>query len=173
MHSGMLLALGIVLAGALPSAVAAQETRVYRTEPSRAFGFSFENDDENRAVIGITTSSSGSMRDTLGVLIGSITSGGPAEKAGLEEGNRIAAINGVNLRLAAADAGDWDMSSVMSRRFTREMAKLKAGDEIDLRVYSNGQFRNVKIKTIAYEDLYRASRTRTTRIDDEDRAVLG
>src|SRR5687767_8603106 len=172
MHSGMLLALGIVLAGALPSAVAAQETRVYRTEPSRAFGFSFENDDENRAVIGITTTSSGSMRDTLGVLIGSITSGGPAEKAGLEEGNRIAAINGVNLRLAAADAGDWDISSVMSRRFTREMGKVKAGSDVDLRIYvGGGQFRNVKVKTVAYDSLYRAARR--TRFDADDRAALG
>src|SRR5687767_4941872 len=172
MHRTLLLALGVAAAGVAPSAATAQDARVYRSEPSRAYGFSFD-DDENRAVIGITTSTGGSARDTLGVLIGSITAGGPAEKAGLEEGNRIAAINGVNLRLAAADIGDWDMSGIMTRRFTREMAKLKAGDEIDLRVYSNGQFRNVKIKTIAYEDLYRASRTRTTRIDDEDRAVLG
>lgn len=175
MKTKLLLACALTAATALPAAAGAQETRVYRTEPgtaiARAFSYGFE-EDYDRAVIGITTSS-GSARDTLGVLIGSLQSGGPAEKAGLEEGNRIAAINGVNLRLAAADVGDWDMSGIMTRRFTREMTKVKAGDDVDLRVYSNGQFRNVKVKTVAYEDLYRSTRTRTTRIDDEDRAVLG
>jgi len=171
MHSRMLLALGVVASAALPSAATAQEARVYRTEPSRAFAYSIENDDENRAVIGITTSS-GSVRDTLGVLIGSITAGGPAEKAGLEEGNRIAAINGINLRLAAADAGDWDMSSVMSRRLTREMGKVKAGSDVELRIYSGGgQFRTVKVKTVPYDSLYRT--TRRTRFDADDRAALG
>lgn len=171
MRNKMLLAL---VAAALPSAVMAQETRVYRTEPLTRGGFAYSfgtEDDMDRAVIGITTSS-GSARDTLGILIGSIQQGGPAEKAGLEEGNRIASINGVNLRLASADVGDWDVSSALQRRFTREMAKVKAGDEVELRVYSGGgQFRNVKLKTVAYEDLYRTSRR--VRFDAEERAALG
>ncbi|MEX2155012.1 MAG: PDZ domain-containing protein [Gemmatimonadaceae bacterium] len=172
MHSRMLLALGAVVSAALPSAATAQEARVYRAEPSRAFAYSIEDDDRNRAVIGITTSSGGSVRDTLGVLIGSITPGGPAEKAGLEEGNRISAINGVNLRLAAADASDWDMSSAMSRRFTREMGKVKAGSDVELRMYTGGgQFRTLKVKTVPYDSLYRT--TRRTRFDDDGRAALG
>jgi predicted metalloprotease with PDZ domain len=173
MHNKLILAFALSAAVALPAS--AQDVRVFRSEPggvARAFSYGFSEEDYDRAVIGITTSS-GSARDTLGVLIGSLQTGGPAEKAGLEEGNRIAAINGVNLRLSTADIGDWDMSGIMTRRFTREMAKLKAGDEVDLRVYSNGQFRNVKIKTVAYEDLYRTSRSRVTRVDDEDRPVLG
>ena len=175
MHNRLLLAYALTAAVALPASAKAQDVRVFRNEPggvARAFSYGFSEQDYDRAVIGITTSS-GSARDTLGVLIGSIQAGGPAEKAGLEEGNRIASVNGVNLRLAAADVGDWDMSGIMTRRFTREMAKVKAGDEVDLRVYSNGQFRNVKIKTVAYEDLYRTSRSRNTRIDDEDRPVIG
>jgi predicted metalloprotease with PDZ domain len=174
MTSRLLLACAVLAAAAMPAG-AQPDVRVYRSEPmARAFSFGFgEEEDMERAVLGITTSS-GSARDTLGVLIGSIQSEGPAEKAGLEEGNRIAAINGVNLRLASADVGDWDMSSIMTRRFTREMAKVKAGDEVDLRVYSGGQFRNVKIRTVAYEDLYRRSRTRTmSRLDEEDRPVIG
>lgn len=170
MRNTLLLALAVA---ALPSAVLAQEARVYRTEPlARGFAYSFgTEDDEDRAVIGITTSS-GSARDTLGILIGSIQAGSPAEKAGLEEGNRIASINGVNLRLSAADVGDWDVSSALQRRFTREMGKLKAGDEVDLRVYSGGgQFRNVKLKTVAYGDLYKTARR--VRFDAEDRAALG
>lgn len=166
------LFLALVVA-ALPSAAMAQETRVYRTEPqARGFAYSFGTEDDlDRAVIGISTSS-GSARDTLGILVGSIQPGGPAEKAGLEEGNRIASINGVSLRLAPADVGDWDVSGALTRRFTREMGKLKAGDEVDLRVYSGGgQFRNVKVKTVAYESLYRTARR--VRFDAEDRAAIG
>lgn len=169
MQSRLLLALGIATAAAWPDGASAQaETRIYR-EPGRAFAYSFD-DDENRAVIGITTST-GSARDTLGVLVSSIAAGGPAEKAGLEEGNRIASINGVNLKLAPADVGDWDMSSVMSRRFTRELSKVKAGSDVELRVYGGGQTRTVKVRTVAYDSLYR--RERRWRDDGDNRAALG
>jgi S1-C subfamily serine protease len=171
MHSRLLLALGIAAAaaGAWPGVASAQaEARTYRIEPGRAFGFSFD-DDENRAVIGIMTST-GSARDTLGVLVSSVTAGGPAEKAGIEEGNRIAAINGVNLKLAPADVGDWDMSNAMSRRLTRELGKVTPGSDVELRVYSGGQTRTVRIRTVAYDSLYRTARRRD---DGENRAALG
>jgi predicted metalloprotease with PDZ domain len=127
-------------------------------------------DDEDRAVLGVGTSSGGE-RDTLGLLITSITSGGPAEQAGLEEGNRIAAINGVKLALSSADAGEPDMSGILSRRLTRELRKVKPGDNVELRVYDDGQFRTVRVKTIAAADL--PSRRRITQIDLDDRPVLG
>ena len=134
------------------------------------------DDESDRAVLGINTGSSSSERDTLGVLVSSITSGGPAEKAGLEEGNRIAAINGVNLRLAPADAGEDDMNGIASRRLTREMRKVKPGDEVSLRVYANGAFRDVRVKTIAADELT-PRRTRLTRAERREemgnRAVLG
>lgn len=164
MNSRTLLALGALLA---PIAVGAQETRVYRSEP-RAFSFTV-GDDDHRAVIGVTTST-GSARDTLGVLVSSVTPGGPAEKAGIEEGNRIASVNGVNLRLAPADVGDWDMANAMTRRLTRELGKLKPGDDVELRIYSSGQTRAVKVKTVAADSL---DHTRRARVDDDERAVLG
>ena len=74
----------------------------------RAEAWNIAEEDEDRAVIGISTSS-GTDRDTLGLLITSVTPGGPAEQAGLEEGNRIAAINGVSVTLSSADAGEPDM----------------------------------------------------------------
>ena len=140
MQHKVLLALGVATA-ALPGAVGrAGSARVsVGTAARRLAPTSFSMEDEDRAVIGITTSS-GSARDTLGVLVSSVAAGGPAEKAGIEEGNRIAAINGVNLRLDAADVGDWEMSSAMSRRVTRELGKLKPGDDVELRVYGSGQF---------------------------------
>src|SRR5436190_11878582 len=131
MYRKLLVALTIAAIGRPESARAQVESRNYQLTPGRAFAYAFGDDDENRAVIGITTST-GSRRDTLGVLVSSVTAGGPAEKAGLEEGNRIASINGVNLKVAAADVDDWDMSSIMSRRLTRELGKLKAGDDVEL-----------------------------------------
>jgi serine protease Do len=172
MYRKLLLTLGAAAAVALPSIASAQaEARTFRVEPGGGgFAYSFGEENSDRAVIGITTST-GSRRDTLGVLVSSITAGSPAEKAGLEEGNRIASINGVNLKLAPADIDDWDMSSIMSRRLTRELGKLKAGDDVELRVYGGGQVRTVKVKTVAYDSLYRSQRR--VRFDDEDRAVLG
>src|SRR4051812_7204102 len=172
MHRKLLLTLGVAAAVALPSIASAQaEARTFRVQPGGGgFAFSFGEEDSDRAVIGITTST-GSRRDTLGVLVSSVTAGSPAEKAGLEEGNRIASINSVNLKLAPADVDDWDMSSIMSRRLTRELGKLKAGDEVELRVYTGGQVRTVKVKTVAYDSLYRSERR--VRYDDEDRAALG
>ena len=168
MHNKLLLVLSVAAAIA-PSDASAQGTRVYRTEPSRAHGLAAEEDGD-RAVIGVSTAS-GSARDTLGVLVSSITPGGPAERAGIEEGNRIASVNGVNLKLSPADIGDWDMANAMSRRLTRELRKLKAGDEVELRVYGSGQTRSVKLKTMAADSVYRSSRR--IREDDDDRAALG
>jgi len=155
---------------ALSAVAVAQTPRVYRVEPSTAplFGQAFMN--EPRAVIGVTTSGSANSRDTLGVLVSSVRPGSPAEKAGIEEGNRIASVNGVSLRLSSADVGDYDMANVMTRRLTRELDKLHPGDDVDLRVYANGQTKAVKVKTVAPEELYEA--TRPVRRDAE-RPTLG
>ena len=103
-------------------------------------------------MIGVSTRNSG-KRDTLGLLVESVTSGGPAEKAGIEEGDRLVSVNGVNLRLSAADAGEPDMDGVANRRLIRELEKLKAGDEVELRVYRDGNTRTVRVKTVAADEL--------------------
>ena len=138
--------------------------------PTRTYSYDSRYDDRDRAAIGISTSSGG-MRDTLGLLVSSVTAGGPADKAGIEEGNRLVSINGVNLRLSAADAKEGDMDGIVNRRLIRELEKVKAGDEVDLRVWSGGQTKSVKVKTVAFEDL--PSRMRTARRDLEDRPALG
>jgi S1-C subfamily serine protease len=135
---------------------------------ARAFGFDLQTP---RAVIGVSTSTSTGSRDTLGLLVASVTRGSPAEKAGIEEGNRIAAINGVNLKLATADLGDPDMERLMSRRLTRELDKLKPGDDVDLRVFASGQTKAMKVRTVDPDSLYYAT-TRGIR-EWEDRATLG
>jgi len=154
--------LTLVAAGPAP----AQRER----EPERSI-FRFGSFDSPRAVLGITTGGSGSARDTLGVLITSITPNGPAERAGLEEGNRLQSINNVNLRLSAADAGDYEMSHLMTRRLTRELNRLKPGDEVELRVYAGGRTREVRVRTADADSLYQ--RQRRTRVDRDDRATLG
>jgi len=132
---------------------------------------STDRDDSDRAAIGVSTASGGE-RDTLGLLITDVTPGGPAEKAGLEEGNRITAVNGASLRLSAADAGEDDMEGILSRRLVRELRKVKAGDEVDLRVWASGQSKSVKVKTVAMDEMP-GRRTRMSREDMDDRAVIG
>lgn len=141
-----------------------------RGEAPRARTFVRTSADDERPVIGVNTASSGA-RDTIGLLIVGVTPGGPAERAGIEEGNRIVEVNGVSLRLAAADAGEDDMQGLTTRRLVRELRKADPGDEVTLRVYANGQMKNVKVKTIAAEDLPTARSV--SREDEEDRPVIG
>ena len=166
-------ALKVLPLGFALSAVAAAQTptpRALRIEPATPFGPGYAFSTEPRAVIGVTTSGSANSRDTLGVLVSSVRSGSPAEKAGIEEGNRISSVNGVSLRLSSADVGDYDMANIMTRRLTRELDKLHPGDEVDLRVYANGQTKAVKVKTVAPEDLYEASAPARR---DAERPTLG
>lgn len=135
-------------------------------------GGALAGENPERAALGITTASS-SRRDTLGLLIESITPGGPADKAGLQEGNRIAAVNGINLRLAAADAGQRDMQGLMTRRLVRELGKVKPGDEVKLEVWADGQFRTVSIKTVKLGDLEGGGWMTMGSANDENRAVIG
>ena len=65
--------------------------------------------------------------------------------AGLEEGNRIAGIGTVDLRVSREDAGDEMIGSIKAQRLQRELEKLKPGDEVELRVYSDGRTRSVKL----------------------------
>jgi S1-C subfamily serine protease len=130
-------------------------------------------DDADRPRLGISTRSSG-KRDTLGLLVDGVTAGGPADKAGIEEGDRLVSVNGVNLRLSRDDAEDDAMSGVASRRLTRELGKHKAGDEVELRLYRDGQTRTVRAKIVAAEDLEpEASTVQSLRTSLRDRAVLG
>jgi S1-C subfamily serine protease len=143
----------------------AQDQRSRSTVRTGPFGSVVSmRDDGNRLVLGLSTSSGG-MRDTLGLLVSSITPGSPAEKAGLEEGNRITAINGVSLKLIASDASDPEMAGVLGRRFQRELEKMKPGEAVTLRVYANGQNREVKVTPVRADEL-RSTGTRRARLDD-------
>ncbi len=118
----------------------------------RPYLTAFRGGGTDRPVLGLETSS-GSVRDSLGVLIVGVSANGPADKAGIEEGDRIATANGIDLRLAASDAGDREMRGLMGRRLARAIQKVKAGDAVDLRVYHNGQYKTVKVTTVKASEL--------------------
>jgi predicted metalloprotease with PDZ domain len=152
---------------------ASTETRIRSTAP-RAYSVERSRDGEHRAALGIGTSTTGTLRDTLGLMITSITKGSPAERAGLEEGNRLSAINGVSLRANAADIEDGEMSGALTRRLQRELGKSKPGDEVELHVYRDGHSQALKVKTADSDSLFRRVEfTRTTREDMENRPALG
>jgi endonuclease YncB( thermonuclease family) len=159
---------------ALPAQVREREADRRRGEEmTRAYALGF-GADADRPMIGVSTGTSG-KRDTLGLLITDVVPDGPAAKAGIEEGDRIQSVNGVNLRLSEADAGESDMEGVALRRLTRELAKHNAGDEVELRLYREGQSRTVRLKTVEAEDLQPARSTWTSRSreDWDERATLG
>lgn len=106
-----------------------------------------------RAAIGVSVQTTGTRRDTLGVFIARVTPDGPAEKAGIVEGERIVSVNGVDLRVAAADVGDHYAAGLASHRLTREIQKLSPGAAVMLRVYSGGRSRDVSVTTARAADL--------------------
>jgi predicted metalloprotease with PDZ domain len=147
-----------------------------RTPQARVYTSDSWSTEEHRAALGVSTTATGTLRDTLGVMIASITRGSPAERAGLEEGNRIAAINGVSLRANAADIEDAEISGTLTRRLSRELAKSKPGDEVDLRVYRDGRTTSMKVRTADSDSLFRRPATTFTRADRatlDERPVLG
>lgn len=110
-----------------------------------------------RPAIGVQLSPTGTVRDTLGVFISRVTPKGPAENAGIIEGERIVSINGVDLRVNAADAGDAYAAQLPSRRLNREVAKLTPGATANLRVHSGGRTRDVRVTVARASDLGPAS----------------
>lgn len=98
-----------------------------------------------RAALGIELRATGTRRDMLGVFVDGVTPKGPAESAGIIEGDRIAAINGVDLRTPAADIDDSYSNGLASHRLSREVHKLTPGSRVTLRVFSGGRFRDVQV----------------------------
>ena len=176
-HTQLLAASAAMLAITVPAGAQGRSAPTPRPEIAgpEARIFTFDRDETPRAALGVSTSSTGTRRDTLGLLITSIVRGGPAEKAGLEEGNRIAAINGVSLRASAADIDDYESAGTLSRRLVRELEKAKPGDEVDLRIYREGRTQNVRVRTVSSDSLFKRATTfrRASRDEIDDRPALG
>jgi PDZ domain-containing protein len=122
----------------------------------RGFGARMDSAMMKRAALGLQLSPTGTARDTLGVFVSSVTPKGPAENAGIIEGDRIVSINGVDLRVAPGDIEDGYASGLPSHRLQREVAKLTPGSRVNVRVYSGGRIREVQVTAGRASDLMRS-----------------
>lgn len=108
-----------------------------------------------RASLGMVLRTTGSKRDTLGLFVESVVADGPAEKAGIVEGDRIAEMNGVDLRVAAADLDDRYVANVSLHRLSRQVTKLTPGAKAELKVYSGGRYKTVTVTAAKSTDVYK------------------
>ncbi len=127
------------------TAVAERELRAARA-PVVGQAFSLTS-ARNRARLGVSLGGSPSKRDSIGVFVSGVTADGPAEKAGVVEGDRIARVNGVDVRVPREDAGDATMAQARVERLQREIAKLAPGDVVTLTVVTGGRSREVRVTT--------------------------
>ncbi|MEX0909251.1 MAG: PDZ domain-containing protein [Gemmatimonadaceae bacterium] len=113
---------------------------------------------QNRATLGLMLGGSPTKRDTLGVFVDGVAEDGPAERAGIYEGHRIAFINNVDVRASAGDAGDPYLSSVGQHRLMRVMRDVTAGSTVTLRVWTGSGYRDVQVTTAKYADVFKNQR---------------
>jgi C-terminal processing protease CtpA/Prc len=106
-----------------------------------------EAENDAGVVLGIAVRVSGAQRDTLGVLVESVDPGGPADRAGIREGERIAEVNGLSLRVSPEDVGKSESEAVVQRRLERTLRGLQPGDAVTLRVFAGSRGRTVTIQT--------------------------
>lgn len=109
----------------------------------------------NRPTLGMTLMPTGSVRDTLGVFVARVVPGGPAERAGIIEGDRIVSIDGVSLKVNPADVDDAYAAGLPVHRVSRTIEKLTPGKTVTLRVYANGRSRDVTVTTARSGDVYK------------------
>ncbi|HMG70609.1 MAG TPA: PDZ domain-containing protein [Gemmatimonadaceae bacterium] len=121
-------------------------TRVFTYDaPGAQAWFKMDSAMAKRAALGVELRTTGTKRDTLGVFVEAVTPKGPAEAAGIIEGDRIASINGVDLRTSAGDTDDSYANGLAAHRLSREVQRLAPGGKVNLRVYSGGRFRDVQV----------------------------
>lgn len=126
------------------------------TEPTRTMRRSMGSrvaEEDRRGRVGLTIAAMGNARDTLGLFVSSVVTGGPAEKAGIVEGDRIASVNGVDVRVAKEDVEDRQAGNARADRFIREVQKVEPGQAVTLRVYSAGRYREVAVTAVKASEL--------------------
>ena len=130
-----------------PRGTTCYSTDTEKTNCQNFSNMSFDSVMAKRAALGLQLSPTGSMRDTIGVFVARRTPKGPAENAGIVEGDRIASINSIDLRVNSADAGDSYASDSFQRTdSTREVRQDDARQKSSLlRVWSGGRIRDVNV----------------------------
>ena len=145
-----LIAVAVLALSTAPCSAHAQFRR-FPSDPGSPKRASTNTPSENeapdlRALLGLTLGSSGTDRDTLGLLVTQVMRDGPADRAGIDEGNRIADIDGVTLRLDASDIGRSGASDAVMRRLNRTLRGLRDGEQATVRVFSGGRFKTVTVQ---------------------------
>jgi S1-C subfamily serine protease len=102
--------------------------------------------DDAHTTLGITVSTSGTDRDTLGLLAAAVTPGGPAERGGIDPGNRLAEVNNVSLRIDPADVGRRESEEAAMRLLAREVQATQPGDYVRFRLFGAGRYRTMAIQ---------------------------
>jgi S1-C subfamily serine protease len=136
----------------LEQSVAQFEERIITRSPDWVF-IERRTGGRPRGAVGVTIGSAGNARDTLGLFVNSVVTGGAAEKAGIIEGERIAAVNGMDVRVPREDVDDDQMASARVDRFVREIQKAEPGKTVAMRVWGNGRYRDVTVTVQKAEDL--------------------
>ena len=96
-------------------------------------------------MIGLSVAASGGPRDTLGLLVATVTRDGPADRAGITTGSRILAVNGLEVRLAPNDIGRRAAADSALIRFDRALRVTPPGSDVILRVAGGGLTRLVNV----------------------------
>lgn len=97
----------------------------------------------DRAVLGVLISDDVEPREDRGVRLMAVTPGGGAEKAGLEAGDLLLALDGTSLARDAKESPQQRMRAVMRR--------LKVGDEVKAEYERDGRRETVAVRTHAPE----------------------
>ena len=120
-------------------------------EPASSASSTGIADAETRRLLGITLSLSGNARDTLGVLVSSVVQRGPADEAGISEGNRIAELNGASLRVDGDAVGQESAERSLTRVLMRQLRLMRPGEAVTLRVFAGGRPRVVRLAAAGAE----------------------
>jgi hypothetical protein len=149
-----------VATGEAERTVRVRTVRADRLEPAREAagrmlgGMGAWGGDPDRATLGVSVAATGTVRDTLGAFVMSVVPGSPAERAGIVEGARIASVNGVELRVDRADVEDDAVAAARTGRLEEQLRRATAGDEVALRVYADGRWRDVRVRTAKASEVY-------------------
>ena len=104
------------------------------------------SDADTRSLLGLALGVSGTDRYTLGLLVTDVVRGSSAAAAGIDEGSRVAELNGIDLRLSQSDVGDRDVADAIQRRLARSLRTVQPGATVRARFYEGSRLRAVSLR---------------------------
>lgn len=146
------IATALLVMGAVSTVAGAQIRRMPGDPGTRRPRITIADNDapapapDPRTALGLVVGTSGTDRDTLGLLVTQVLRDGPAERAGIDEGSRLAEIDGVSLRIDPSDVGRSGPSDAAVRRLAQTLSGLRDADQARLRVYGGGRYRIVTVQ---------------------------